>query len=322
MIHREAINQPTSRYPRCHCSTIVELPSGDLLAAWYAGSDEARPDVAVLTARKASDADAWESPISVSDTPGKPEGNCVLFVAPDGLLWLIYGVMHGKLDGPPGPGVRWETCDVRCKTSQDEGRTWSETRMLREELGMVPRCKPIVLANGDIVMGFEHKSSYSHFMISEDLGRTWFWSQPVFGAKNEQPTLVQKSDGSLLALLRPDGSYARIAQSISTDNGRTWTPAVNTEFPNPYAAIDMVKLEDGRWVLAFNNHEEHRSPLTLAVSEDEGSTWPIMRDVVTGEGRFAYPAIIQDSQGMLHLTYTHSRHHIGHIVLQPEWIYS
>jgi predicted neuraminidase len=245
----------------------------------------------------------------------------VLFVAPDEKLWIFFGVMHGKLDGPPGPGVRWETCDLRCKISIDEGHTWSETRMLREELGMVARCKPIVLKNGDIILGFEHKSGYSYFMISDNLGETWFWTGPLLGVRNQHPTLIQRKDGSILALLRPSDVYNRISKSVSLDNGRTWSPAVNTNLPNPHAAIDMVKLADGRVVLAFNNNENQRNPLALALSEDEGETWKYMRDVVVAEeGAFSYPAIIEDSEGLLHLTYTHNRHHIGHVTLTPEWI--
>jgi len=320
MIERELINQPTERFPSCHCSTIVELPSGDLLAAWYAGSAESRPDVAVVISRKPKGVKDWEPCQIVSDTPGKPEGNCVLFVAPDEKLWIFFAVMHGKLDGPPGPGVRWETCDFRCKTSTDEGRTWSETLMLLEELGMVARCKPIALKNGDIIMGFEHKDGYSYFMISKDMGETWFWTGPLLGVKNQHPTLIQRKDDSILALLRPNDVYRRISKSISIDNGRTWSPAVNTDFPNPHAAIDMVKLADGRVVLAFNNNEHQRNPLTLALSENEGETWKYMRDIVTGEGGFDYPAIIEDKAGLLHLTYTHNRRHIGHITLSPDWI--
>ncbi len=316
---KESINQPTERFPKCHCSTIVELPSGDLLAAWYAGSGEARPDVAVVSSRKPRGSNTWEPLHVISDTPGKPEGNCVLFVAPHGKLWVFFAVIHGRLDGPPGPGVRWATCDLRCKTSLDEGRTWSPTRILREELGMVPRCKPVVLDNGDIIMGFEHKDGHSYFMISSDLGDGWSWTGPVLGVPNEHPTIIQREDRSLLALLRPS-FFRRIAKTSSSDRGRTWHEAVNTELPNPGAAIDMVKLSDGRVVLAFNDSPHSRNPLSLALSEDEGESWPYMRDLVTGQGGFDYPAIIQDRAGMLHLTHTNSRRTIDHIVLEPDWI--
>ena len=319
IVLRESINTPTPRFPKCHCSSIAELPSGDLIAVWYAGSAEARPDVAVLASKKPKDAEKWSPPQVVSDTPGKPEGNPVVFVAPDEKLWVVFGVMHGKLDGPPGPGVRWATCDVRCKTSLDEGETWSQTRMLRTELGMVPRCKPLFLENGDIIMGFEHKDGYSYFMISSDLGESWIWTGPLLGVPNQHPTLIQRRDGSILALLRPS-LFKRIARSVSYDNGRTWEEATNTDLPNPGAAIDMVKLDDGRVVLAFNNSPHARNPLTLAMSEDEGETWPYRRDLVTGQGSFAYPAIIQDREGLLHVTYSNNRNTIDHVVVEPDWI--
>ncbi len=319
VILREDINQPTSRFPRCHCSTIVELPSADLLAAWYAGSGEAKRDVAVVASRKAKGEDSWGPLQVISDTPGKPEGNCVLFLTPDEKLWVIFAVIHGKLDGPHGPGVRWVTCDVRSKISLDEGMTWSEPRILREELGMVARCKPVILGNGEIIMGFEHESGYSYFMISSDMGESWFWTGPLHGVPNEQPTLIERKDGSILAMLRPS-FFKRIAKSVSHDKGQTWKEAVNTELPNPGAAIDMVKLTDGRVVLVFNNSHKRRNPLTLALSEDEGRTWTNMRDLVVGEGSFAYPAIIQDKEGLIHVTYTDNRIHIGHVVLEPDWI--
>jgi predicted neuraminidase len=316
----EQINPPTKRFPRCHCSSIVELPSGNLLTCWYAGEDEARPDVALVCSRRAKGADKWTPAEVIAKTPGKPEGNGIVFMMPDGVLWVIYGTMHGKLDGPPGPGVRWETCDVRCRTSTDEGRTWSDIRILRKELGMVVRNKPIVMTNGEVIFGAEYKDSHSRFWITPDRGKTWQITGPVAGVINEQPTLIQRNDGSLLAYLRPGGIRGFIAWTESRDFGRTWSKAKWTNLPNPYAAIDMVKLRDGRIVLAFNNSNKRRTPLTLAMSEDEGKTWPHKRNLIEEPGEFSYPAIIQDSKGMLHVTYTHKRDWIGHFRLSPEWV--
>lgn len=319
-LEHEQIAPPTKRFPRCHCSSIVELPGGDLLVCWYAGENEARPDVAVVASRKPKDAKKWTQPEILAKTPGKPECNPIVFMMPDGVLWLIYGTMHGKLDGPPGPGVRWETCDVRCRTSKDEGRTWSPIRILRQELGMVVRNKPIVMDNGELIFGVESKRARSRFWITADCGKTWQISGPVRGVANEQPTIIQRKDGSLLAYLRP-GFNSRIARTESRDRGRTWSKAVLTDLPNPYAAIDMVKLRDGRVVLAFNNSMRDRSVITLALSEDEGKTWPHKRDLIAEPGcEFSYPAIIQDLHGLLHVTYTHKRNWIGHFRLPVDWI--
>jgi len=322
MIHgpeRFMINQPTDRFPSCHCSSIVELSSGDLLCCWYAGSGEARPDVAILQSRLSLGAKEWGPFEVIADTPGLPEGNCVFFLAPDRTLWLFYCIMRGELEGPARPGVRWSTCTLHAKTSIDEGQTWSESRTLREKWGGVYRTKPIVLDNGDFILGLESEYPFSIMMISENQGKDWFFTSPLVGIPNSHPTLIQRSDGSLLALLRP-GLAPWIARATSKDRGRTWSEAVNTDLPNPKAAVDMVQLRDRRVVLAFNNSPQHRNPLTLALSEDEGETWPWTRDLVAEEGAFSYPAIIEDREGLLHVTYTHKRLHIGHIVVYPEWI--
>jgi len=319
ILSREHINEPTERFPRCHCSTIVELTGGDLLAAWYAGTGEAKMDSAVVSSRRKSGENSWEPLRVLSDTPRKPEGNCVLFTAPDGRLWLVFALMHGKLDGHWGPGVRWATCDIRSMTSDDGGLNWSETRVIREELGMVPRCKPVILDNNEIVMGFENNLGFSHFMISSDNGQSWFWTGPLRGVPNEHPALIQRDNGDILAMLRPS-LFRRIGKAISRDRGRIWEDAVNTELLNPGAAIDMVKLEDGRVVIVFNDSWRSRNPLTLALSEDEGDSWPYKRDLVTGDGSFAYPAIINDSEGLIHVTFTNNRNHIDHVVLEPDWI--
>lgn len=319
-LYHEQINPPTERLPRCHCSSVVALPSGDLLACWYAGEDEARPDAAMVVSRRPKGGDAWTPAEIVADTPGKPEGNGILFVMPDGVLWLIYGTMHGQLDGPSGPGVRWVTCDVRCMTSTDEGRTWSDVRMLRQELGMVVRTKPLVMDNGEVIFGVENDDGYSRFWITSDNGRTWQITGPVRGVMNLHPTIIQRRDGSLLAYLRP-GDHHRIARTESSDRSRTWTEAVDTDLPNPHAAIDVVKLRDGRVVLAYNDSADVRTPLTLALSEDEGETWPYKRNLIHEAGReFHYPAIIEDADGLLHVTYTNNRVWIGHFRLTPDWI--
>mgnify|MGYP002153798417 FL=1 len=203
--------------------------------------------------------------------------------------------------------------------------------MLRKEWGYVFRNKPIVLANGDFILGTGCNDGRSRFLISEDRGQHWFYSEGVPGVPNYHPTLIQRSDGSLFALLRPagvghrPGARPRIGRTQSFDNGRTWTEAVCTDLPNHGAAFDMVKLQDARVVLVFNNSEVDRSQLTLALSEDEGESWPYMRDLEVPAGSYEYPAIIQDRAGLLHVTYSvgpqlWNRDHIKHVCLSPEWI--
>ena len=54
--------------------------------------------------------------------------------------------------------------------------------------------------------------------------------------------------------------------------------------------------------------------------EDNGLTWPRQRLLESGPGEFSYPAIIQTSDGLLHVVYTHRRATIQHVVMDAEWI--
>ena len=316
----EAVAEPSDRFPACHCSVIVELDTGDLLAGYYAGSGEARPDAAWVAARRRP-SDTGFGPLDiVADTAGKPEGNGILMQSGSGVLRVIYGTMHGKLDGPAGPGVRWVTCDLRMKTSGDRGETWSDVVMIEKELGHVPRCKPTRLDSGEWVFGTEYKDGASRVWSSSDDGESWHEIGRIGGEPNQHPSLVERSDGSILALLRPAGRQGQVLQSTSRDAGRTWRPAELTELPSPFAALDAVRLADGRIALVWNRSATDRNPLSLALSEDEGRTWPHVRDLVTGEGQFHYPAMIQTHDGLLHVSFTNNRRTIDHVVLSPAWI--
>ena len=320
VIRWESVAEPSPRFESCHCSVIQQLDNGDIVVGYYAGSGEARPDAAWVLARKRPGEGDFSPPAIVADTPGKPEGNGVLYQNVDGALLLVYGTMHGKLEGPPGSGVRWVTCDLRMKTSDDRGESWSDVVMIDDKVGHVPRCKPIRLGNGDILFGTEYKDGQSRVFRSSDQGRTWQEIAQIPGERNMHPTLVERGDGSVLALLRPAGGQLCVLKSHSTDGGQTWAPAARTELDSVCAAIDAVKLADGRIALIWNHSKSVRNPLTLALSEDDGETWPTIRNLVVGEGEFHYPAIIQSADGHLHVSFTNNRRTIDHVELLPEWI--
>ena len=94
-----------------HGSTIVELPNGDLLAAWFQGSGERwADDVAIMGARLKSGATAWSQPFSMADTPGFPDINPILFMDPQGRLWLMWYTVIAN---------QWETSLLKYRISSD-----------------------------------------------------------------------------------------------------------------------------------------------------------------------------------------------------------
>jgi predicted neuraminidase len=53
------------------------------------------------------------------------------------------------------------------------------------------------------------------------------------------------------------------------------------------------------------------------VSRD-GTTWEAALVLENERGEFSYPAVIQTSDGLVHLTYTWKRERIRHVVVDPQ----
>ena len=89
-----------------------------------------------------------------------------------------------------------------------------------------------------------------------------------------------------------------------------------TSLPNPNAGIDAVMLRDGRGLLVYNHTEKGRSPLNVAVSSD-GKLWNAALVLEDKPGEYSYPAVIQTTDGLVHITYTWKRQRIKHVVIDP-----
>ena len=323
-------------YPSCHASTIVSLPDGDLLVAFYAGTVEKAPDVAILLSdsrdsrRYQRQEASWSPPRVVVDVPDKSVGNPVLFLDPSGILWLFFLVMQGH---------KWYHCTIHYIQSTDYGVTWGPERVFRGEPGWTTRNNLLVLDNGEILFPLsDNVEGCSVFMSSGDGGQTWQrLGKVVSDPHNEQPAVVQLSDGSLLSHMRTAGKGGRCWQSRSFDGGRSWTPAETGPFSNPNAALATIRLNSGSLAVVYNDSDyfRFRTPLNVALSLDDGATWPFVHSLETREGKFtylttrldnsdsvefSYPAIAQDREGYIHITYTNCRDNIKHVMLNEAWL--
>lgn len=201
-------------------------------------------------------------------------------------------------------------------------------------MGWQTRNKPVVTGSGRMIVPlYSDGFSFSLMAYTDNGGKTWKFSEPLVGAGNIQPAIAQTPDGELVAYMRDNGPPPkRLHVSRSTDDGKTWSAVTDSDLPNPGAAADIVTLDNGHWVLIYNDTEEGRHSLAVSLSEDGGETWPWTRRIEfdgSSNPRTAhYPAIIQGRDGRLHASYSYhlprqdgaEQKTIKHAVFDTSWI--
>jgi predicted neuraminidase len=308
MVRVEFIYEKAS-FPQCHASTMAET-KGSLVAAWFGGTREKNPDVGIWVSRHTGA--KWTEPVEVANgvqDGGKrfPCWNPVLFQPSKGPLLLFYKV-------GPSPSRWWGML----LTSDDGGKTWSKPQRLPDGIWGPIKNKPIELPGGTILCGTsdESKGWRVYMQTTADLGKSWKSVGPLNDGRTMaaiQPTILMHGD-KLQILCR--SKHGRIVESWSKDGGKTWSELTWTELPNPNSGIDAVTLKDGRHLLVYNPTRSGRSPLNVAVSKD-GKVWQDMLVLEKEPGEFSYPAVIQTSDGLVHITYTWKRQRVRHIVVDP-----
>ena len=321
---------PPGPWRTCHGPGMVELPNGDLLCCWFAGTFEGDADIHIVCARLPKGADKWEEPVNVSGDPTRSEQNPSLFMGPDGAVWCMYTAQLGRV---PGKDNMQFTSQVRCQKSFDGGKTWSDYETIFPEEGTFSRQPIQVLKNGrwiygtwictDAVDGLA--GDPSAFRISDDQGKTWHQVMMPKSNGRVHPTVVELDDGHLVAFMR-SREADNIYRSESFDWGDSWSEPKPTVLPNNNSSISAIRTQSGRIAIAYNPtcvSEDMRSkcawpglrcPVAVALSEDGGLTFPMIRWMERGEGyigdenktnnkQYEYPYIMQSADGRLHLTY-------------------
>jgi predicted neuraminidase len=308
-------------FPSCHASTIAEIGNG-LIAAWFGGTAERNPDVGIWVSR--FERGAWTPLVEVATGVGfatnrLPTWNPVLFQPKHGPLMLFYKV-------GPSPSTWWGMLI----TSTDGGKTWSSPKRLPDGVLGPIKNKPVQLADGSILCPGSTEGDGGwrvHFERTADLGETWQIIGPVNDGKAIgaiQPSILFHSGDQLQSIGRT--KQGKLFDIRSADGGKTWGEMSLLDLPNPNSGTDAVTLQDGRQLLVYNHNvrdgsnNKGRSPLNVAVSQD-GKTWSaalVLENDPNAPNGFAYPAVIQTSDGLVHITYTWERKHIKHVVVDPK----
>ncbi|MEQ8369127.1 MAG: sialidase family protein [Alphaproteobacteria bacterium] len=288
----------------CHAPSLTRTPDG-LLAAWFGGTTEGASDTAIWTARHV--AGRWLAPQIVMSMAREPCWNPVLMrlAADDLRLYFQVG------DSP----LAWR-CMVAA--SADHGVTWTAARPLSGDASGPVRCRPLRLENGDLLSpsSREQHGWQCHVERSGDGGRTWRridvpgW--PEVAAI--QPCLLDHGGGVIQVLCRT--RQGRVAVSWSQDGGANWSRLRLSALANPDAALDALRLTDGRLLLASNPQAGDRTPLTAAVSHD-GIAWHTVLTLADGPRDHAYPSLAETDDGRVHVVWSIDKARLSHAVIDP-----
>ena len=321
---------PDGGYPTAHAPALLELPNGDMLCCWFAGTYEGSADIRIICSRLPKDGERWSEPVDISGDPTRSEQNPSLFYGPDNAVWAVY---TAQLDRQAGKDNMQFTSQIRCQKSTDGGKTWGPYETLFAREGSFCRQPIQVLANGrwifgnwlctDSVDGLS--GDPTAFQISDDQGRTWRQVDMPNSRGRVHANVVEMDDGHLLAFMRSREADF-IYRSESFDWGDTWSEPKPTPLPNNNSSISALRLQSGRVAIAYNPTctpdpkpgkaawPGLRCPVAVALSEDAGLTFPIVRWMERGEGfmgeenrtnnkQYEYPYLMQSRDGMLHLAY-------------------
>lgn len=323
----ETLTEPKiGEFHHAHCSGIVAFPDGELLAVFYWAIKEAHHDQKIFGVRKKPEDAEWSKPFVIADDPFRMVGNPAIWIAPDtGKLFLFFVRSWGG----------WAVCNPRYMISEDRGSTWSRSNSIYWFISRGIKNPPIRTSRGWYILPayVEFRDYFSVFYISKDQGKTWKdcgarvkipddevpdrvdrdWGRLVL-----QPTVIEREDKSLIALMRAKRPLGKMYKTESFDGGLTWTPAEPYILPNPGGGFHWMRLNGGDLAIIYNHapvlpdHGFERNPLSIAISEDDGKSWLYRRNIMEAHGDDVhiriggYPTLTQAEDGTIHATWSYA----------------
>jgi predicted neuraminidase len=305
---------------QCHASNLCFLNNGDLLCAWFGGSQEGKPDISIYMSRLKKSSEGWSKPAQMTFDGTRSEQNPVIFQTPSEEVWLLY---TSQLAGNQDSAV------VKRRVSFDGGLTWGEPTVLFGEQGTFIRQPLVVLENGTWVipifkcrtepgMRWIGNDDISCVRASKDQGKTWTESEVPNSYGCVHMEIQMLKDKTYMAAFR--SRWADHVYISYSPDGLTWDAPQPASLPNPNAGICFDVLPSGRVVVIYNHSSradatgrreglyddigeagdqrknqgsKHagkeafwgapRAPLCIGWSDDRGTTWS-HRTLQDGDG--------------------------------------
>ncbi len=317
----------------CCSQQLSILPNGEWIVIFQTGGNrEPDPGNFVGLCRSTDQGETWGPLETVLKAEGTAHTMTETIVRDNELLLLAYSYRSHH--------DHWRSLVCR---SLDWGRTWEAPQPFQPVPGRLLFRNVYVSGSGEWFMPFvefpvppgedpecaiqagmkQKLPVHVGVLRSGDRGRSWASSNLIDGRCWAYGNVVElREPGHMAMLIRADGSGC-LWRSDSTDHGRTWSPAVRTDIPNPGAKFRLWRLRDGRHLLLHNpnsqtthpNNKDYawlqRNPLAIWVSYDDLRTWAYKRVLTDFPGMLAYPdGVIDAAEEYLHLVFDYNRHDV------------
>lgn len=248
-----------------HGSSLVHLPNGDVLAAWFQGSGErTADDVRIMGARLKKGANQWSEPFLMADTPNLPDCNPVLFLNHEKKLFLVWIAVQANL---------WENSILRVRTTNDYRGSaapnwqWQDNILLKPDDSFATEVKAKLNALPEQGIGWAAYAPKYDEMIAAaatDASKRsigWMTRIKPLLLPNKKIVLPLYSDGYNFSLM-----------AISDDDGASWKPSLPLVGRGPIQPA-LAQKKDGTLVAYLRDSGDYPPRVHRSESKDAGYTW-------------------------------------------------
>lgn len=248
-----------------HGSSLVSLPNGDFLAAWFEGSGErTADDVKIMGARLEKGKTKWSEPFLMADTPLLPDCNPVLFLNQQGKLFLVWIAVQAN---------QWEQSILRFKTSTDFTKSgpptwsWQDNILLKPDDSFAKEVAAKFKTLPENTIGWAgYAPKYDDMIIAaakDAPKRSMGWMTRI------KPMLMD--NGRIVLPLYSDG-YNFSMMAISDDFGTSWRPSLPLVGRGPIQPA-LAKRKNGNLVAYLRDSGDGPTRVHVSESSDKGESW-------------------------------------------------
>ncbi|WP_051420607.1 exo-alpha-sialidase [Helicobacter pametensis] len=322
-----------TKAPSVHSASIAHLDDRRMIAVWFGGSGEGRPDVEIYKSIYTTSSNLWSEPQSILTRKKLKEdshqfikklGNPVIYKSANGDLHLfVVGVTFGG----------WATSKIYHYISKDDANSFQYAGLLElggfMNLSHLVRSNPVSLEDGGFYLPVYHELADKYPLIVRfDREGRMLYSQKLTALKGQlQPSIVALDSKQCLVTFRSYRSKEMYMQTCQ-DGGLHWDKPIATNLINEGSSIAMFKMDQD--VFLIHNTRE-KSPKeargTLVLSKLVGEKWEkvAILDVAQGERKkdksveVSYPNVLVTGD-TVNVVYTNNRTHISHLRFNHRWI--